>query len=68
VAWCGTVWHKAWHGEARHGQENEERERNCSGMYLTCVVVSGGGKGGSVCALAVGSLGVLSNVAVAWHG
>ena len=57
VAWCGAVWREARRGEARHGQENEERERNCGGVYLTCVVVSGGGKGGSVCAFGGGLAG-----------
>ncbi len=57
MAWCGTVWREARRGKARHGQENEERERNCGGVYLTCVVVSGGGKGGSVCAFGGGLAG-----------
>jgi hypothetical protein len=38
------------------------------GVFVVCVVVSGGGKGGSVCALAAGSLGALSKAAVAWRG
>ena len=57
VAWCGTVWHEVRRGEAGHGQENEERERNCGGIYLTCVVMSGGGKGGSVCVFGGGLAG-----------
>jgi hypothetical protein len=37
-------------------------------VCVACVVVSGSGRGGSMCALVVGSLGALSNAAVAWCG
>ncbi len=58
-------------GEARRGEGKRDGERKRTGhggVCAACVVVSGGGRRGSMCALAAGSLGALSNAAVAWRG
>ena len=34
---------------ARRGEEKWWNGRDCGGVYAACVVVSGGGRGGSVC-------------------
>jgi hypothetical protein len=53
---------------ARQKRRQEKWWKDCGGVYAVCVVVSGGGKVGSVCMLAAGSLGAISNAAVAWRG
>ena len=54
-----------WQGESAGKRDGG---RGFGGVYAACVVVSGGGKGDSVCMLAAGSLGAVSNAAVAWRG
>ena len=68
VVWRGVAPCGARHGMARQSVGRRSGRKDFGGVYAACVVVSGGGKGGSVCMLAAGSLGAVSNVAVAWRG
>ena len=71
MVWRVVVWHRvargARGGVARRKHRQEKWWKGCGGVYVACVVVSGSGKVGSMCMLAAGSLGAISNAAVAWR-